>query len=79
MTSSIRTFVHSSPEENLLEAKRSVRKLSRAHLHRILNLGDDIIEVRCGTDVLERHVCHTGIMPARTGSRFCVEEMALYR
>ena len=78
---SFQTIEHASREENLQEAKRAVRNTRRAHMHRHTDLGEDIIDVMVGADIVERHVCHTAepFIPVPMRRRFCIEELALYQ
>ena len=81
MTNSFQIIEHISREANLLAAKRAVRSNRRAHMHRHTDLGEDIIDIMIGTDIIERHVCHTEEPFVQTPRRrrFCIEELALYR
>ena len=80
-TNSVRTFIHQSPEENLLAAKRAVRLVRHAHLHRRTGCAEgDVIEIMAGARVIERHICHVPVIIGPTPRRpFRVEELALYR
>ena len=78
---SFQTIEHNSREANLLAAKRAVRNNRRAHMQRHTDLGEDIIDIMIGANIIERHVCHTAepIQPTVRPRRFCIEELALYR
>ena len=50
-------------------------------LDRHTDLGEDVIDIIVGADIIERHVCHTAepIQSTVRPRRFCIEELALYR
>ena len=77
---SFQTIEHNSREANLLAAKRAVRSNRRAHMQRHTDLGEDVIDIIIGSDIIERHVCHTAEPFVQTPRRrrFCIEELALY-
>jgi len=80
-TNDFKVIVHASREENLLAAKRALRRTRGSHMNRRYGEGEEIIDVVVGCEVKERHVCHVDSpAPAPVpGRRFCVEELALYR
>ena len=81
MTNNFRTIIHESQEENLLAAKRAVRRTRKAYMHRRAEMAGDVIDIIIGGKIIERHLCRT-VAPCpevRTRTQFCVEEMALYQ
>ena len=81
MMNSFQTIEHTSREDNLLAAKRAVRSNRRAHMQRHTDIGEDIIDIMIGADIIERHVCHVAepFIQTPRRRRFCIEELALYR
>lgn len=81
MTNNFQTFVHESQEENLLAAKRTVRRTRRAYMHRRTEMAGDVIDIIVGGEIIERHICRSVARypQAQIRRRFCVEEMALYQ
>lgn len=82
MTNSFKTLVHGSEEESLLAAKRTVRSVRNACIHRRTEMPGDVIDILVGMEVIERHVCCSVTRTPQVQVRpryFCIEEMALYQ
>lgn len=72
---------HMTREENLLAAKRAVRRTRHAWIMRHTGTGADILDIMVGTEIIERHVCNTEMpfTPLHRKRVFCVEALALYQ
>ena len=81
-TNSVSVIDHGSQEENLLAAKHALKQNRKAHLMRHTGLGEDVIDIMVGSEVVERHKCSSVFSPVFIPTRqrrFCVEELALYQ
>ena len=79
MMNSFVTVTHETREESLLAAKQAVRLAAGAYLDHLHKGGWDIIDVKTGAGVLERHACRTARVQVFCLKPFRVEELAMYQ